>query len=119
MVKKVQWCGIDFRYQCEKPVGLPTKNPPLKMEFQMSEVVASGELYKQGHQRKSWNLRKFMLSGVYLMYFDHKGIKKGQFDISNCTIKTVTAEECHMPDAKHAFALSGPNKYLLLCASNV
>ncbi len=46
----------------------------------LGEVVATGELYKQGHARKSWNLRKFMLSGIYMVYFDHKGNKKGQFE---------------------------------------
>jgi hypothetical protein len=43
----------------------------------LNEIVATGELYKQGHSRKTWTLRKFILSGVHFVYFDTAGNKKG------------------------------------------
>ena len=82
------------------------------------DVVATGELFKQGSGRKSWNLRKFILCGTLLTYFDQKGTKKGEFDITGCHVERKTAEECNMEPAKHAFAIIGPDKFLLASASN-
>lgn len=84
------------------------------------DVIASGELYKQGHNVKSWNRRRFDLSGAFWTYYDQSGTKKGQFDISGCSIRTMTAEECEMPPAKHAFALYclSDGRFLLVSASS-
>jgi hypothetical protein len=64
----------------------------------LQEVVATGELFKRGHNQKDWNLRKMILSGVFLANYDKKGNKRGQFDVCNCLIKTMTPEECRMPE---------------------
>jgi hypothetical protein len=84
----------------------------------LDEIIATGELFKQGRGRKSWNLRKFVLSGPFLNYFDNDNVKKGCLDITGCTLELRTPEECAMPPAKHAFAIIGPSKYLLVSASN-
>ena len=84
----------------------------------LDEIVATGQLYKQGTTHKNWQLRKFILSGIYLIYFDKSGEKKGQWDITGCTVKKVSPEECNMPSAAYAFALTAPKRYHLMCASS-
>lgn len=94
----------------------------LKMETaNTGEVVATGELFKQGRgKRKTWNLRKFTLVGAYLVYYDQQNRKKGDMDITGCTVERRTAEQCQMPPARHAFAITGPHpqQHLLVSASN-
>lgn len=84
----------------------------------LDEIVATGELFKLGSQRKNWMLRKFVLSGIYMHYFDTNGQKRGQWDITECVVKKISPEECSMNAAKFAFALIGPKKYYLACASS-
>jgi hypothetical protein len=84
----------------------------------LQEVVASGELYKQSQGGRHWALRKFILTGIYLIYFNKKGEKKGQWDITDCVIKKISPEECNMAAAKYAFAIIGPKKYYIACASS-
>jgi hypothetical protein len=91
---------------------------PKKMELSNVDVIASGELYKQGHQSKTWYRRNFVLSGIYLAYYDNKGLLKGKFDVTNCTLRQVSAEECKRPEALYAFMLEGPRKRLLVTASS-
>ena len=80
-------------------------------------VVATGELYKQGHLAKNWKLRRFELSGAYMIYFDEKQVKKGEIDISGCSVLQRTPEECRNQNAQFAFEIVGPSKNLLLSAS--
>jgi hypothetical protein len=82
------------------------------------EVIATGELAKQGHKVKSWLIRRFILSGTNLDYFDENGYKRGAFDITNCAVSKKSPEECEESTATHAFALTGPGKQLMLNASN-
>jgi hypothetical protein len=91
---------------------------PKRLELSSGEIIASGELYKEGHQSKTWYRRNFILSGIYLAYYDKGGLLKGKFDVTNCTVRTVTAEECRKPEAVYAFALEGPRKRLLVTASS-
>ena len=71
-----------------------------------NEVVAIGELFKQATTgTKTWQLRKFVLEGVYMQYYNEKGEKRGEWDISNCTVKSMTSEEVGTVAAKHAFCL--------------
>jgi PH domain len=85
-----------------------------------NEIVATGDLFKQANTgSKTWALRKFVLSGPFLIYFTHDGlVRKGQFDITDCNVKNVSAEECGSKNAKYAFSVIGPKKSLLLCASS-
>ena len=88
------------------------------MEEPKHDIIATGELYKQGHVNKSWNLRRFLLSGIYLQYFDPKsGNKKGEFDITECTLRKLTSEELGEPEARFAFILDGPGKKFIATAS--
>ena len=80
--------------------------------------VAIGELYHQNHVTKYFSLRKFFLSNIYLLYFNRDGEKKGQLDITDCVVNKATADEAGMPAAVYSFSLSGPKKYILVCASN-
>ena len=83
------------------------------------EIVATGELYKQSSSgSKTWALRTVALASVYLMYYTKDGKLKGQIDITGCTIKLMTAEECGSKNAKYAFAIEGNKKKFVFCASN-
>lgn len=83
------------------------------------EIVAAGELFKQSTSgSKTWALRKFVLAGVYLIYFNRKGERKGQWSIMGCQVKRMTPEEVGTPAAKNAFALVGPKTTHVLCASS-
>lgn len=82
-------------------------------------AVAVGNLLKQGHIRKTWYTRKFVLSGCFLQYYDEKQRKKGEFELaSECTTEIITPEECGNPKALHAFCLISPKKTLVLNASS-
>lgn len=83
-----------------------------------SEVIATGQLAKLGQKLKTWHIRRFLLSGKYLGQFDKLGFPKGQFDISGCSVQDLSEEEAAEVSARNAFAIVGPKKYLLLCASN-
>jgi hypothetical protein len=82
------------------------------------EVIATGELFKQSTSgSKTWALRKFVLSGIYLTYYNKDGEQKGQWEIVDCVLKSMTPEEVGTQAAKNAFALIGPKRTHILCAS--
>ena len=60
------------------------------------EIVATGDLFKQSTKgSKAWALRHFVLVGPYFVYYTHDGSKKkGQFDISDCTVRICEPDEC-------------------------
>ena len=68
----------------------------------------------------NWNLRKFLLSGIYLTYFDDGGAVKGRIDIAGCIVRRVTPEECKNPACKYAFGLFTNRgvRRCLVCATN-
>ena len=69
------------------------------------EVAAIGDLYKKNLSgRKAWNLREFALTGVQMIYYK-KGVKRGEWDISGCKIRKISAEEAQESAAKCAFAI--------------
>lgn len=49
-------------------------------------IVKEGNLQKEGHIYKSWKIRKFVLSGKSLKYFDEKNVLKGAIDLEGCKI---------------------------------
>lgn len=82
------------------------------------EVAAIGDLYKKNLAgRKTWNLREFALTGVQLIYYK-KGVKRGEWDISGCKVRKISAEEAQEPAAKFAFAIEGNKKQFMLSANN-
>lgn len=90
-------------------------------DVETDEIIATGELYKLGGSkggRRTWSLRKFILTNIYLIYYTKGGEKKGQWSLDSCKVKRVTPEEVNMPAAKHAFAVYGPGKYYVCCASS-
>jgi hypothetical protein len=83
------------------------------------EIVATGELFKLSSSgSRTWALRKFVLAGIYLIYFNKKGERKGQWDIMHCRVKEMTSAEVGSPAAKYSFAIIGPKMTHILCASN-
>lgn len=91
------------------------------IDLDKDEIIATGELYKLGGSkggRRTWTLRKFVLLGIYLIYYTKTGEKKGEWVITGCKVKRVTPEEVNMPAAKHAFAIHGPGRYYVCCASS-
>lgn len=85
------------------------------------ETVAVGDLFKLGGSkggRRTWNLRRFYLRGASLIYYSLEGQKKGSWDVRNCIVRFTTPDECNMPDAIFSFAVVGPNKFFVMCASN-
>ena len=82
------------------------------------EVAAIGDLYKKNLSgRKTWNLREFALTGVQLIYYKNQ-VKRGEWDISGCKVRKITAEEAQQPAAKYAFAIEGNKKQFMLSANN-
>jgi hypothetical protein len=69
------------------------------------EVTAVGNLYKKNfHGTRKWNLREFALTGVHLLYYKDRVIR-GEYDISGCTIRCISAEEAKQPSAKYVSSL--------------
>jgi len=86
----------------------------------LDEVVATGDLFKQARrQLTNWTLRKFLLSGITLTYFDNRGFVKGKIDISECIVRKMSPEECRNQACKFAFGLITIRgvRRCLLCAS--
>lgn len=82
------------------------------------EVVCVGDLHKKNTTGlKSWNLRRFALIGVYMVYYK-QGIKRGEWDITGCNIRNMTPEEAGEPSAKFAFCLEGIKKLYIFNASS-
>jgi hypothetical protein len=90
-------------------------------DVEQDEIIATGELYKLGGSkggRRTWSLRKFILTNIFMVYYTKTGEKRGQWNLDGCKVKRVTPEEVNMPAAKHAFAMYGPGKYYVCCASS-
>ena len=69
------------------------------MEYD-DDVVCIGDLHKKNLTgRKQWNIRRFALVGSFLVYYK-QGAKRGEWDISGCTVRKTTPEECNQPAAK-------------------
>ena len=86
-----------------------------------NEIVAVGDLYKITKRfPKQWFIGKFFLSGQYLTYTDSKGLIKGRINISGCTVRRLTPEDCSNNSALFAFGLytNRSNRRCLLNASN-
>lgn len=82
------------------------------------EVAAIGELFKKNiGGRRKWNLRNFGLSGNRFIYCKNSE-KRGEYDISGCTVRKITAEEAKLPSAKFAFTIEGKNKNYIFNARN-
>lgn len=87
------------------------------MEYD-DEVVCIGDLHKKNLTgRKQWNIRRFALVGSYLIYYK-QGSKRGEWDISGCTVRKMTPEECNQPAAKFPFGVEGPRRQYLFSASS-
>lgn len=85
----------------------------------LGEIIATGELFKQSTSgSKTWALRKFVLAGTYLIYFNKRGERKGQWDIVDCQVRRMAPEEVGTAAAKYAFAIVGQKKTHILCASS-
>jgi hypothetical protein len=82
------------------------------------EVVCIGDLHKKNLSgRRTWNLRRFALIGITMVYYK-QGVKRGEWDIGGCTIRKMTPEECHEPAAKFAFCLEGIKKCYIFSANS-
>ena len=82
------------------------------------EVVCVGDLHKKNLTGfKSWNLRRFALIGNNMVYYKN-GLKRGEWDITGCTVRAMTADECNQSAAKFAFGIEGPKKQYLFSASS-
>ena len=88
------------------------------LEHDHDEITATGDLWKQSQTGgKLWSLRRFVLTNIYLVYYNKKGEKRGQWDISDCILRSMSPEEAGSKSAQHAFAIIGQNKLFLLNAN--
>lgn len=88
------------------------------LEHDHDEITATGDLWKQSQTGgKLWSLRRFILTNIYLVYYNKKGEKRGQWDISDCILQQMSSEEAGSKSAQHAFAVIGQNKLFLLNAN--
>ena len=78
-----------------------------------------GYIKKQGHKRKNWKTRWFVLAGKYLHYFHSKDSDEPIFSI-NLSLGTVTPVDS--PKYEHCFRLTAPmdekKAYLFQCESD-
>ena len=82
------------------------------------EVAAIGELYKRNISgRRKWNRRNFALSGNRLIYCKDS-VKRGEYDISGCTVRKITLDDAKQPFAEFAFIIEGKNKTYIFNARN-
>jgi len=89
------------------------------LETDQDEISAVGELWKQSQTGgKLWSLRKFVLTNVYLIYYNQKGEKRGQWDITDCIVRPLTPQEAGSKSAYNAFAVIGARKFFLFNANN-
>jgi hypothetical protein len=58
------------------------------------------------------------LTNVYLVYYNKKGEKRGQWDISDCIVRPLTPEEAGSKAAQNAFCVAGPRRLYLLNANS-
>lgn len=88
-------------------------------ENDQDEISATGDLWKLSVTGgKLWSLRKFVLTNIYLVYYNKKGEKRGQWDISNCIVRPMTPEEAGSKSAMNAFCVTGPRRMYILNANN-
>ena len=72
----------------------------------LNDIIAVGDLLKADSiDIRQWSLRKVILSGVYLLHFDQQGRLKGRVDISGCTVRRMTENECGNSLCKYVFCL--------------
>ena len=89
------------------------------LEHDHDEISATGDLWKQSQTGgKLWSLRRFVLTNIYLVYYNKKGEKRGQWDISDCILRPMTPEEAGSKSAQNAFAIIGNNRLFLLNANS-
>lgn len=89
----------------------------------MYEVTAIGDLQKGSILDFPWNMREFALIGVKLMYYNRKGQKQGEIDISRCKVRKFTPKEDKLPNSyvsttKFPFLIEGNKKTHILCATS-
>jgi hypothetical protein len=87
----------------------------LEVESELSKIVITGHLYKQGGKIKNWKKRKFILKGCRLSYYDTRKLK-GEFNTRDCEVKTIPSTECN--GSQYGFMITGPGRNLLLYANN-
>jgi hypothetical protein len=87
----------------------------LELESELSKIVITGHLYKQGGRVKNWKKRKFILKGCRLSYYDTRKLK-GEFNTRDCEVKTLPSTECN--GSQYGFLITGPGRNLLLYAQN-
>ena len=81
----------------------------------LNDIIAAGDLFKADSiDIRQWSLRKVVLAGVYLLHFDQQGRLKGRVDISGCTVRRMTENECGNSLCKFVFCL-GNDLYYTYC----
>ena len=89
------------------------------LEHDQDEISATGDLWKQSTTGgKLWSLRKFVLTNVYMVYYNKKGEKRGQWDISNCIVRQLTPEDAGSKAAQNAFCVAGQGRTFLFNANS-
>ena len=91
----------------------------IKMNYNDNdEVVCIGDLHKKNLTGfKTWNLRRFALIGNNMVYYKN-GMKRGEWDITGCTVRAMTSEECNQSAAKYAFCVENNKKQYLFSANS-
>jgi hypothetical protein len=87
----------------------------LEIESELSNVLITGHLFKQGGRVKNWKKRKFVLKGCRLSYYDTRKLK-GEFNTRDCEVSILPPVECN--GSAYGFLINGPGRKLLLYANN-
>lgn len=86
-----------------------------EIESELSKILITGHLFKQGGKVKSWKKRKFILKGCRLSYYDTKKLK-GEFNTRDCEVTMLPPSECN--GSQYGFLINGPGRKLLLYANS-
>jgi hypothetical protein len=87
----------------------------LEIESELSNILITGHLFKQGGKVKNWKKRKFILKGCRLSYYDTRKLK-GEFNTRDCEVSILPPAECN--GSAYGFLINGPGRKLLLYANN-
>lgn len=78
--------------------------------FDYKLVVIEGLIFKQGHAYKSWKQRRFQLVGSKLRYFNKIGIMKGEIDVKNTYVESISCDDAHSSIGTFPFMIASQDK---------
>eukprot|EP01083_Nonionella_stella_P229740 812812_1 len=94
------------------------RNRTITTSSNYGKVLRNGYLIKQGHVRKSWKKRLFILTtDGYLRYYDTKQRLLNEIDLATAQFVSVETEHSHY-NKPFVFTVKVPNREFIFAAEN-